>query len=249
MSAPGRPWVRRGHGGLEPLALSRADLPETLEAAYRALAAFQAAEPDLWGGWKIGGSNHASRAALGVDRPCYGALMRAEIAAEPAAAPPRPLPELKGEVEIALRIDSSGAGFDAWCVALEMPASAIADLPGLGVVALVADRCAAGALLLGPPQSGSLPGPSARFGQRINGTPRAEAGLEALVATPPSILAEFLAMARGHGAPVVPGHWVATGGITPCLAYAPGDRVEVTLDGRVVLEVAIAGAGAARGTA
>lgn len=235
-----RPHVRQGAGGLAPLHLTRADLPPSLEAAYGALAAAQAADPGAWGGWKMGGSNHASRAAFGVEVPYYGALAKGEILAQPQVAPGRPLPERKGEVEIALRIDAAGTGYDAWCVALEMPASAIAGLVDLGVVALVADRCAAGVLVLGPPQAGPLPGPEARFGQRVNGALRAEAGYEALTDHPAALLAQFLQMARGHGAPVAPGHWVATGGITPCLAYGLGDRVEVTLDGRVVIDIRVA---------
>ena len=237
-----RPWLRHGAGGLAPLHLTRADLPPTLAAAYGALAAAQAQGPGHWGGWKMGGSNHASRAAFGVEVPYYGALARTEILHQPARAPARPLPECKGEVEIALRVDAAGEGYDAWSVALEMPASALVGLVDLGVVALVADRCAAGVLVLGALQTGALPGPEARFGQRVNGTLRAEAGTEALTDAPAALLAQFLAMARGHGAAVAPGQWVATGGITPCLAYAMGDRVEVTLDGQTVIDILVAGA-------
>jgi hypothetical protein len=32
---------------------------------------------------------------------------------------------------------------------------------------------------------------------------------------------------------------VASGGITPCLGYAAGDRVEILLDDRVVIDVRI----------
>lgn len=239
MNPHGQPYLRRGAGGLTPVALTRADLPASLDAAYAALAAAQAADPGRWGGWKLGGSNHASRAAFGVDRPYYGALAQDEILLQPAVAPARPLAELKGEVEVALRLDASCTGYDAWCVALEMPASALTGLVGLGVVALVADRCAAGVLVLGPSQTGPLPGAEARFGQRINGTPRGDHGYETLVAAPPSILSDFLAMARDHGAPLAPAHWVATGGIGPCLVYAPGDRVEVTLDGQVLIDITV----------
>lgn len=242
MTPPRTPWLRLGAGGTAPLHLTPADLPVSLDAAYRAQAAAQAADPGHWGGWKLGGTNHASRAAFGVDRGYYGALARTEIVQTPARVDGAALPECKGEVEVALRVDAAGTGFDAWCVALEMPASALAGLPGLGVVALVADRCAAGVLVLGPVQGGPLPGPAARFGQRVNGEMRSEAGYEALVDAPPALLAEFLALARDHGAPVAPGHWVATGGITPCLPYGPGDRVEVTLDGAVLVDVLVAGA-------
>ena len=241
MSAAGRPYLRAGAGGLTPLSLTAADLPASLEAAYGALAARQAAEPGLWGGWKLGGTNHASRAAFGVDRLYYGALARGEILqpAPGATVPGFPLIERKGEVEIALRVGAAGTGFDAWCVALEMPASALTGLPGLGVVALVADRCAAGALLLGPLETGPLPGAGARFAQRVNGEMRADSGFDALTGMPDTLLADFLAMAAEHGAPVAPGHWVASGGITPCLGYAAGDRVEILLDDRVVIDVRI----------
>ncbi len=235
----GWPYVRRGAGGLAPVSLTRADLPVSLEAAYAALAVFQSENPGHWGGWKLGGSNHASRAAFRVDRPYYGAVAQDEILVQPDVAPGRPLAELKGEVEVALRLDASCTGYDAWCMALEMPASALMDLVGLGVVALVADRCAAGALVLGPLQTGPVPGAEARFGQRINGTPRGDHGYETLVGDPPAILTEFLAMARGHGAPLAPGQWVATGGIGPCLGYAPGDRVEVMLDGQVLIDITV----------
>lgn len=231
--------MRRGAGGIAPLQLTLADLPASLESAYAALAAEQSACPDRWGGWKIGGSNHASRAAFGVDRLYYGALAREEILPQPAPPPTAALPELKGEVEIALRLDATATGFDAWCVALEMPASALAGLQDLGVVALVADRCAAGALVLGPIETGRLPGADARFGQLVNGVVRADAGYEALTDGPEEILCDFIALARAHGAPLAPGQWVATGGITPCLTYSKGDRVEVTLDGVVLIDILV----------
>jgi 2-keto-4-pentenoate hydratase len=226
-------YVRAVRSPVGARRLSAAEKPATLEQAYAAVAALTRSDPDRWGGWKLGGSNHASRAAFGVDRLYYGALDRSEILMGPVRAPGFALHELKGEVEIALRISADGAGHDAWCIALEMPSSPLQGLPGLGVAALVADRCAAGALLLGPIRQGRLPDlTTAHLAQSVNGAVLSEARPEdSLTATPEALLAEFIALARSHDAPVRPGHWVATGGITACLAYAPGDRVEVTLDG------------------
>jgi 2-keto-4-pentenoate hydratase len=239
MTGTALPYLRRARSQVAPLRLQPADLPASLDAAYAALAGDQCAAPELLGGWKLGGTNHASRAAFQVDRLYYGAIDRADIIDRPALAPGFALSELKGEVEIALRVDAGGQGFDAWCIALEMPSSPLEGLMDLGVVALVADRCAAGCLLLGPVQDGPLPGPAARFVQRINGVVQADSDQGSLVGTPAAILADFLAMAAGHGAPVRPGHWVATGGITPCLPYREGDRVEVLMDGQIVLDLAI----------
>lgn len=234
------PYLRRVQSPVTGLRLSPLDLFPSLEAAYAALAALQAPEADRWGGWKLGGTNHGSRAAFGVDRLYYGAVARDEILERPDKAPGFPLYEIKGEVEIALRVAPDGTGFDAWCVALEMPSSPLEGLVELGVVALVSDRCATGALLLGPVETGPLPSAEARFVQRINGVVAADSDMAgSLVGTVDEIFADFLAMARAHGAPVTGGDWVAIGGITPCLPYAKGDRVEILLNDTVVLDVTI----------
>lgn len=185
-----------------------------------------------WRGWKLGGSNHATRAAFGVSTPYFGPLHASEILYTPEEAPLLPLCEMKGEVEIALRIDATGSGYDAWCVALEMPASAIENLPAAGVAALVADRCGAGALLLGRVRSGALPAmDAARFALLGNGVSLSEAGPETLSGPPPDILRDFLESARALGFSPSAGDWVATGGITSCCDFAEGDRVTVTLNG------------------
>ena len=234
-------FLRRGATAAPPVTLGPSDLPPSLDAAYRALAAAQAEEPARWGAWKLGGTNAGTRAAFGVTEPYYGAVARDEMMFGGGLAPARPLTELKGEVEIALRIAPGLAGHDAWCVALEMPASGVANLPGAGVVALVADRCAAGALVLGPVQTGPVPGPGARLRQSVEGGASSEGVVADLTAPPEALLGGLLALARSHGAPVAAGHWVATGGITACLPYRPGDRVAVTLDGAPALHVQIAG--------
>lgn len=241
--SPSLPYLRLDRPDPEPLQLIPADLPADLDGTYTGLARLTAAEPTRWGAWKLGGTNAGSRAAFRVDRLYYGAIAQNEILHTstvcPLAAPGVPLAELKGEVEIALRISADGRGWDAWCVALEMPASPIMGLVDLGVVALVADRCAAGALVLGPAQEGPLPGPQARLRQDIDGTPAGEGTVALLTAPPTDLLAEFLEMARAHGAPVAPGQWVATGGITPCLSYRPGQHILVRLDEVPVFDLTI----------
>lgn len=229
----------------------------SLEAAYGALGAMARAEPWRWAAWKLGGTNHGSRAAFAVSAGYFGpidarelripslAVPRGESVPESVPAPLRPLAELKGEVELALRIGPDGHHPDAWAVALEMPASPIRNLPGAGVAALVADRCAAGELLLGPARAidAGNPLPSfagARFTQECDGTEVASGTVAGdLVAPPAMLLAEFLDLAAHHDMPVAPGHWVATGGITPCIPYVPGQRIRVLLDGIAELDLRI----------
>lgn len=229
-------YLRKALTPTERFTIASEDCPASLEAAYEAMREFTANTGEVWRGWKLGGTNHATQAAFGVTRGYFGPLHASEIFETPGGVRDLPLCEIKGEVELALRIDPEGTGYDAWCVALEMPASAIENLPEAGVAALIADRCGAGALLLGPVHDGALPDLNdARFALTVNGAPVSEAGLDALVASPDQILDDFIALARDLGFRPGPGDWVATGGITACRPFASGDAVEVRLDGDTVL--------------
>lgn len=233
-------YLRRDRPPPAMVRLSPERLPADLDETYRAMAQMTAEEPARWGAWKLGGTNAGSRAAFKVDRLYYGAIAADEILDQPVAAPGVGLAELKGEAEIALRIAADGQGWDAWAVALEMPASPIEDLVRLGVRALVADRCAAGALILGPVQQGPLPDSRSYLTQTVGGHEQARGRINDLTAPPAELFDEFLALARGHGAPLAPGQWVATGGVTPCICYAEGDRVVVSLDDRPHVSITIA---------
>lgn len=223
-----------------PVSLSEKQLFGSLDATYAAVGASLAKSPDRWGGWKLGGSNHASRKAFGVSELYYGALAHEEILTNPDHAPCADLYEVKGEVEIALRIAPDGQGYDAWCVALEMPSSPIANLLECGVRALVADRCAAGVLLLGPVSTGALPPlDQAVLTLEQDAETLDSAGLGSLTAPPEQQLKDFLDLSRAHGVKTRPGDWVATGGITRCCDFSAGARVRVLLDGAVQLDVEI----------
>jgi 2-keto-4-pentenoate hydratase len=218
-------------------ALAPAEAPADLGAAYAGILKLMEAGPGGWAGWKLGGSNHATRAAFDVHQPYFGPLHVSELMQTPRAAPGRPLCELQGEVEIALRINPDGDGYDAWCVALEMPASALTNLPAAGVAALVADRCGAGALLLGPLREAPLPDLSvARFRLCRGDATLSEAGIDALSGAPAALLGEFVDLARGLGFAPEPGDWVATGGITACCALAAGETITVWRDDTPELE-------------
>jgi 2-keto-4-pentenoate hydratase len=233
-----RTYQRTARSPLERFALDPSAVPTTLDAAYAAQRDMLGRDPARWTGWKLGGTNHASRAAFGVNRLYYGALDQSEILHEPQTAPGFALCEMKGEVEIALRLTATG--YDAWCVALEMPACPLDNLMQLGVRALVADRCAAGALLLGPVQDGPLPDLSqTRFTLNADGVTLSDAGLDALIAAPAALLAAFRALAAGHGITPRKGDWVATGGITACCAFVPGSQVQVRLDQSLILDFTV----------
>lgn len=229
-------YLRTVRSPLEAVTLDDSTRPASLAEAYASMAAEVAR--GRWAGWKLGGTNHGSRAAFQVNELYFGAIDAEEVRDRPARAPGYPLYELKGEVEVAVRIDASGEGFDAWCVALEMPSSPITNLVPSGVAALVADRCAAGALLIGPiqPRETIAATQSAHFTLEIAGETASTGTWDDLVAPPQRCFEDFLILARKLGFTPAPGQWVATGGITKCIAFAVGQRVRVLLDGEPVLD-------------
>ncbi|MDB2578160.1 hypothetical protein N9Y00_03785 [Tateyamaria sp.] len=219
---------------MESFVLSEKDAPYSLEEAYNSIAAELKRVGWPIGGWKVGGSNHATCATFDVQTPYYGALLTEEImsATKAAPCPGYPMVEWKGEVEFALRISADGRGYDGWCLALEMPSSPLGNLPGVGVAALVADRCGAGALLLGKIHDGKLPElEGKKLVLEADGVQLDEADSSALTAAPEEILAEVLDLLRQHGHTPEAGQWVATGGVTGCHQLSRAGQLRVTFDG------------------
>ena len=230
-----RCYVRREVAPMRPIRLAPDQLWESLEEAYAAVRETSPAERGFGAAWKLGGTTAATRDTFRVDEAYFGPLHGSQVVSLPGSVPGTPLCELKAEVEVAVRIGPGGEELDAWCVAVEMPASPIEDLVERGVTALVADRCAAGCLVLGAPRPlGELPGDAAIV-LRVDGSPRSEGALHTLLGTPLEHARHFLTLARSHGFAPAAGQWIATGGLTPCAPLARGARVEVSWDGAVAM--------------
>ena len=219
-----------------------ARLPADLADAYRRLRAATGRDAGFGAAWKLGGTTPTTQAAFHVSKVYFAPLHASEIVREPSRVSLGHLCELKGEVEIALRLSPAAAqgargedAFDAWCVALEMPASAILNLPEAGVAALIADRCAAGALILGPahPMSDTTWQEARSVVLQQDGSDVARGGVSNLVASPLACAAAFLEEASLHGFAAGAGQWISTGGFTPCAALQPG-RITV-LDGETAV--------------
>jgi 2-keto-4-pentenoate hydratase len=228
-----RTYTRRTRTPLEPVLLSPSEVPQSLDAAYAQVNRQVQENPQRWRAWKLGGTNHGSRRTFNVTALYYGAIEAEESLTCPARAPGYPMIECKGEVEYALRISADRQGYDAWCVALEMPSTPITNVQDLGVSALVADRCAAGALILGSVHRAPLPvldGSKLELDQ--DGIRLDCAGVENLTDHPEQILTDFLALASEHGLAPSPGDWVATGGVTACCPLSPGGHVVIRRDGQ-----------------
>ena len=211
-SVPGE-WAE--HGGAWP----------SLDAAYVAVC-------DALNGpvaaWKLGGTNEATRQAFNVSTLYFGPLYTDEVF---AADQPMELPLLQtqAEVEIAIRIGVNG--FDAWCFAAELPSCPLRNVAASGVATLVADRCGAGALILGPVRR-LAEGWSGDITLNIGGAAVARGHADRLIADPIAIAAQFVGLARRYGFAPKQGDWIATGGLTPCVPIPRTGAVTVAVDGR-----------------
>lgn len=197
--------------------------------------------------WKLGATTGVTRRTFSTDTIYFGALTDAEVWQVSASPAHRPPPVFRAEAEIALRLGidlapgdlagdpegmagsgDAGALFDAWAPALEAPYSPIENLTEAGLTALIADRCAAGALFLGDTRLGiDHPAMAAELaivaGDAVLAAARAG---DALLMTPLAAALGFLDQAAAHGVALKRGQWVSTGGVTPC--------VDLPLDGRPI---------------
>lgn len=236
MTQRATPYVRTLLNPTGQVRLASEQLFGSLEDAYRAVRRENPA-PEFGAAWKLGGTTEKTRELFSVDRLYFGALHEKELVRPGDRVPPHPLCQLQGEVEVAIRIGADDESFDAWCIALEMPASPVANLLEAGVKALVADRCAAGCLVLSEARPIGTLGPRIELHVEQNGETVSEGHSDNLVDPPLVCATTFLHTAREHGFRPRAGQWIATGGLTPCVPLLPGARVHVFADGASVLEL------------
>jgi len=223
-----------------------AELPADVGAAY-ALAGqtvAQAGRPVA--AWKLGATTAGTRATFKTDTIYFGALFAEELwvaGTSPALVPP---PVFRAEAEIAFRLAldiapeeaehraahaPSDVLFDVWTPALEAPYSCIVNIPEAGLAALLSDRCAAGALFLGPPRTDVRDAAiDSEITILIGGAVAASATApKALLMSPIEAARGFIAEAGRQGVVLARGQWISTGGITPCIDL-PSDGTPVGLE-------------------
>jgi len=196
--------------------------------------------------WKLGGTNNYTQKLFNVDRAYFGPLFAHEVLFIDNVKGNLPqLSLLKGEAEVALRLSSFGADslnsesqdanviFDAWSAAIEFPYSVFSDLPGAGVEALIIDRCAAGALVLGPIQKG-LPSKEFTIAIDVKGKERSAGSQDDMLLHPTDAALEFRHLAFENGFDLRAGQWVSTGGLTSCLRLTKDDIITLEYDDRIV---------------
>ena len=248
-----KPYFRRGITPTSSFQLEEAYVPKNLEQAYALIRTYTEENPGFPAAWKLGGTTPATQQVFDAKRVYFGAMHSSEVLHRPFYAPELDLCELKVEAEIALRIShtankimSKGPSaildanaidlFDAWCWALELPSSPIENLLECGLRALVADRCAAGALVLGECQTmHQKPWRGGKLQLLENGKPLCDGGVQALTDQPEECARDFLVEASKLSYCPRGGQWISTGGLTPCMPINEEALIELFHDDERVL--------------
>ena len=200
---------------------------------------------DLQGGqisaYKLGATTELTRAIFNTTEVYYGPMLDREVFTRNKISNNCNilLPQFKGEAEIALRIGSdinnldeltAANPFDAWCCALECPWSVFANLPEAGLTALIADRCASGALFLGEPKKISSLPIDATISIASGGVTIASGSiLNSLVMPVEEASSTAIKKILMHGISLKKGQWISTGGITACVVLDHQAEVTVSM--------------------
>lgn len=182
--------------------------------------------------WKLGGATRSNRDYFNYDAIFYGKLFSTQIKKYSEVSRFK-LKSLRAECEIAVRlkndidayllndlkhIDNSEV-FDSYCACIEMPDCTFDNLHG-NINALISDRCAAGALILGDWHKLSDYSFSDKTNFQLSLSNRiiSEGYLDNLLFSPFDLALKFLTESCQRGIKHRKGDIISTGGITPCVS-------------------------------
>ncbi len=212
--------------------------PRTLAEGYAMQRAAIAQWADAQAGWKIGATAKSVQDLFGVTEPIYGPVFAATVHRAPARLPAKAFQHLMIEAEFALAFGAELKARDRAyrreeildAVATVMPALEIvsprfARLPADEAPLLIADFCANGGAVLGPPCADwrRLDFPAHEVALTIGGKLR-QRGTGAVALGNPLNALEWLVNAlcsRGIG--LAAGQFVLTGTVTGIHAPLPGE--------------------------
>lgn len=192
--------------------------------------------------WKLGGVNQATRSAFNVDRVYAGPIAADQIGAVEPRMPATGFGlQCQAELEVVVKLtdavtDPQASAADIICEiapALECPASVLSH-PQSGVLALIADGCAAGSLVLGAWRAAEqefLEHFSGSVSLSADGIEIASGRYENLVDGLVGTVLAFLDLAAEYELPVKPGDLVSTGGLTPCVPLPVGQKLQAGFAG------------------
>ena len=214
----------------EPARLVASDIPDGLADAYE--IGFSQMQ-DI-AAWKIGGANPWSREVFHNSESFFGAIHPGELFLEKPVVPLNGLNAPLAEPEIMLELahaqgDDCTSKFSRMAIGFEIPASVLPDELKSVLNAQIVDRAGAGALWIAGITDFDRAILQQDFTSRawLNGTETAPGGSTSLFGGPLGAAAEFLQLAARYDAPLRPGQWIATGGLSPAVPVSAGDSARV----------------------
>lgn len=187
-------------------------------------------------GWKLGGTNRASRDATGVNEVFWGPLFDKNVFNTSANLNDPIL--LGAEIEVALRLSENfneidlsdlnenncGVLFSQVALAIELPCSVVIS----GGAAVIADLCASGyAVLSKPIEYNENVSSDLSFEVYLNDKLLSTGDVNYLCGSIEALTFEFLKSASVKGFPITSGQWILTGGLSPLIKMNDGDQISV----------------------
>ncbi len=213
-----------------PALLDESDIPKSVSDAY----AISFAQMKNIAAWKVGGANPWSRRVFRNTNSFIGPLRPDELFLGTSSISIAHLNAPLAEPEIMLEIvPSNNTGgdvqFSRMAIGFEIPASVLPEALKANPNGQIVDRAGAGALWI----NGITPFDKTALQQEFscqtwhNGTETPSGSSTNLSNGPLGAAFEFLQVAAAFGAPLLPGQWVATGGLSPAFPVATGDTLRV----------------------
>ncbi len=213
-----------------PALLEESDIPKSMSDAY----AISFAQMKNIAAWKVGGANPWSRKVFRNKDSFIGPLHPEELFLGAPSVPVEHLNTPLAEPEIMLELvrGNNTAGnmeFSRMAIGFEIPASVLPEALKPNLNGQIVDRAGAGALWI----TGITPFDQTALQQKFssrtwhNGTETLPGSSTNLPNGPLGAAFEFLKVAASFGAPLLPGQWVATGGLSPAFQVATGDSLRV----------------------
>lgn len=222
-------------------------IPKSLQEAYQIQKENRKKVSKNVGAWKLGGTTELTQNLFETKSVYYGPISRdwVFIAEEKIHLSPQ-IKDPKGELEMSFKLskDVSNLKRDnlekgllekyikAMAPSIELPWSPF-SLPESGLKVLVADHCAAGALILGeevPFKNESLKNTS-QVTLKTEEKILSKGQLGNILGGPLEALREFLLLSMDHKLPLSENQWIATGGASPCVPLPLKKKISVSFEG------------------
>jgi len=197
-------------------------------------------------GYKIGCTTPVMQRFLGIDNPCAGGVLQPGVQRRAGDFRHADFQRVGVECEIAVALgrdlpadgapydrDKVGAAVGACMAAIEVVDDRYEDYRALDPLTLVADDFFHAGCVLGEPVSDwrSLDLPAAAGRMTINGTEVGRGRGGDVLGHPFAALAWLANLCAAHDRPLRAGTFVLLGSVVQTRWLAPGDRVEIAIDG------------------